>query len=312
MPGNPAMRFLSATDSRHAGDGLDRREGRLRDRLLADIGVLAGDIGERHLGRPPALDRAAQWVEGRLSEAGLEVAHEPFRVGDHTCRNLIADVGPSRPRLLVGAHYDSVPGCPGADDNATGVAALLALAEALGAHPEPPPIRLAAFANEEPPYFQSPAMGSRVHARACRRGGVALTGAVALDGLGFYGDTPGSQSYPVAPGTDLPDTGDFLALVANEASAELLEGLFAAFREHARLPAQGAILPESAPGTGWSDHWAFWQEGWAGVMVTDTLPFRNPHYHGPTDSPETLDGDRLTRAVNGLIAAIPALARDIP
>ena len=100
-----------------------------------------------------------------------------------------------------------------------------------------------------------------------------------------------------------------MALVANEASAGLLEALIAAFPAEG-LPAQGAILPETAPGTAWSDHWAFWQEGWPGVMATDTLPFRNPHYHAPSDTPNTLDLDRLTRAVSGLAAAVPRVAMD--
>jgi len=283
-------------------------EARLEPVLREDVAALAEGIGERHLARPRALERAADWVAARLEAAGLTVVPEPFEVAGRACRNLIADVGPPGPRLLVGAHYDTVPGSPGADDNASGVAALLAVAANLAGRPAPPPVRLVAFVNEEPPYFQSEAMGSRVHARACRRQGVALLGAVALDGLGYYSDQPGSQTYPDPAPEALPDVGDFLGLVANAASAGLLGALLDAFRAGASLPAQGAILPEDAAGAGWSDHWAFWQEGWPGVMVTDTLPFRHPGYHGPGDTVDCLDFGRLARAVAGLTAAVDGVA----
>jgi len=287
---------------------LSSAEAALKEALRRDVLALADGIGERHLGRPAALERSAALIESRLTAAGLAVAVETFSVGGKRCRNLVADLGPPAPRLLVGAHYDTVPGSPGADDNATGVAALLALADHFGGQEAPPPLRLAAFVNEEPPYFQSEAMGSRVHARSCKEAGVPLTGAVALDGLGYYSDRPGSQGYPLPDAEPLTDVGEFLGFVANEASAGLLEDLLVAFRGQTSLPAQGAILPEWAPGTGWSDHWAFWQEGWPGVMVTDTLPYRHPGYHGPGDTIEQLDFDRLARAGSGLIGAIEELA----
>ncbi|MEF8793699.1 M28 family peptidase [Thiohalorhabdus sp.] len=285
------------------------QEARLRSALAADIEELAGGIGERHLDRPEALERAALFVENRLGDSGLRVSSEHFRVGSETCRNLIADVGPPGPRLLRGAHYDTVPGSPGADDNASGVAGLLALAAELGGRQSPLPLRVVAFVNEEPPYFQSEAMGSRIHARSCSRQGIPLLGAVALDGLGYYRDEPGTQTLPLAPEAGaIPDTGNFLALVANPDSSPLLEHLLEHLGGHASLPVYGAVLLEWVPGATWSDHWAFWQEGWPGVMATDTLPFRNPDYHGPGDQPERLDLDRLARSVAGLADAGANLA----
>ena len=304
------MRILNGADQPNPPPAPTPQEARLRSALAADIDELALGIGERHLAHPEALHRAARFVEKRLGNSGLTVVSEPFQVGSRLCRNLIADVGPPGPRLLVGAHYDTVPDCPGADDNATGVAALLALAAELGDLEAPPPLRLVAFVNEEPPYFQSEAMGSRVHARTCRRQGIPLLGAVALDGLGYYTDDPAGQSLPLPPESGpIPDTGDFLALVANPDSSPLLERFLATFSEHASLPAYGAILPQWAPGAAWSDHWAFWQEGWPGIMATDTLPFRNPYYHGPGDTPDHVDFDRLARSVAGLIEAATDLAR---
>ena len=300
LPGRPPPVSLPAPTA---------TEERLRPALERDVSELAEVIGERHLGRPQALERAAGFVARRLGESGLRVAEERFPVAGRMCRNLIADSGGPGPRLLVGAHYDTVPGSPGADDNATGVAALLALAGELPRRRPAPRLRLAAFVNEEPPYFQSEAMGSRVHARNCRRRGEALSGAVALDGLGYFSDREGSQGFPLpASGASLPEAGNFLGLVANEASSTLLEGLLGAMDRHASLPVLGTVLPEWAPGVGWSDHWAFWQEGWPGVMVTDTLPFRHPHYHEPGDTPDRLDTDRLSRSVAGLIAAVAELA----
>ena len=286
-------------------DGQVRR----REALREDVTALAEGIGERQLDLPGSLERTADHLEERLRDMGWEPERHCFEVAGRSCCNLLVDPRAPGPPLIVGAHYDTVPGSPGANDNATGVAVLLALAASLRDGP-PLPLRLAFFVNEEPPHFHSEAMGSLRYALDRRDAGEHLAGAIALDGLGYFDPHPGSQEYPPPMQMLYPSTADFIAFVANGGSTGLLRRLVGAFRARAAFPSEGAILPEGAPGAGWSDHWSFWQAGYEGVMVTDTLPFRYPHYHAPTDTVDRVDFDRLVRVSDGLIATVRSLAAE--
>ncbi len=211
----------------------------------------------------------------------------------------------------MGAHYDTVLDSPGADDNASGVAALLAIARELASRPQPPArtVRLVAFANEEPPHFQTPRMGSLVYARRARERGDRIVAMLSLESIGYYSDAPGSQRYPLfLLGWIYPSRGDFLAFVGDVGARALVRRAIASFRRHAALPSEGAAVPGFVPGVLWSDHWSFREAGYPAIMVTGTAPFRNPHYHEPSDRPETLDYDRLARATAGLARVIDALA----
>jgi Zn-dependent M28 family amino/carboxypeptidase len=201
----------------------------------------------------------------------------------------------------VGAHYDTVLGCPGADDNASGVTAVLAIARQMsGSRPERT-VRFVAFANEEEPFFGEPRMGSAFHARRCRERGEEVVVMLSLETIAYYDDAPSSQSYP-APGLDLlyPTTGDFLSFVGNTASRRWVRDAVRAFRDSTSFPCEGAALPAAIPGVAWSDQLSFWDQGYPALMATDTAPFRNPHYHTPRDRPETLDYERFARATEGL------------
>jgi Zn-dependent M28 family amino/carboxypeptidase len=211
--------------------------------------------------------------------------------------------------VVVGAHYDSVEGgTPGADDNASGVAGLLALARRFGKTPSARTLRFVAFANEEPPYFQTEEMGSLVYARGCAARGERVVAMLSLETMGMFSEAPGTQHYPFPFDALSPSTGDFLAFVGNVRSTKLVRDAVATFRRTRMLPAEGAAVPDLAPGVGWSDHWSFWQTGVPALMVTDTAPFRNANYHEESDTPETLDYRKLARAVVGLAAVIEALA----
>ena len=226
-------------------------------------------------------------------------------------RNVIAEVagrGASAEVVVVGAHYDTVPGCPGADDNASGVAALIEIARACLPSPPPRSLRLIGFVNEEPPFFQTGAMGSLRHAWAARERGERIVAMISLESLGVYSDAAGSQQYPFPLGAFYPDRGDFLAFVGNLRSAPLVRRAIGSFRRHAAFPSEGLAAPEWVPGVGWSDQWAFWQAGYPALMVTDTVPFRYPHYHLPSDTPDRLDYDRLARVVAGLARVTLELA----
>jgi Zn-dependent M28 family amino/carboxypeptidase len=210
--------------------------------------------------------------------------------------------------IVVGAHYDAFQGTPGADDNASGVAAALALARAGAGKARARTVRFVFFVNEEPPTFQTAQMGSWVYAKACRARGDNIVAMLSLETIGYYSTAGRSQQYPRPMGLLYPSTGDFVAFVGNVSSRSLVRRCVGLFRERAQFPSEGAALPEGIPGVGWSDHWAFWQEGYPAIMVTDTAPFRNPGYHNAADRPETLDYDRMSRVVEGLERVIEELA----
>jgi Zn-dependent M28 family amino/carboxypeptidase len=283
----------------------------LEQELRTYVQQLAGRIGERNLLRYPSLVAAAGYLRTTLTSFGYEVGRQPYQVTGQTCENLDAGVrGIDKPAdiLLIGAHYDSVQGSPGANDNATGVAAMLALARAFaGARPSCT-LRFAAFTNEEPPYFQSRHMGSRIYARECRAKGEQILLMLSLETIGYYSDEPGSQSYPFPFSFFYPSTGNFIAFVSNMEHASWVRRLLTAFRRHARFPSEGGALWEWIPGVAWSDHWSFWKEGYPAVMVTDTAPNRYPHYHMESDTPDKVDFARMARVVSGLQRVIAELA----
>ncbi len=282
-------------------------EGRLREH----VHVLAGRIGERNLIRYGALQESADYVEKSLTRAGLAVDRQAFEVEGRICYNLEAVVSGSDLSdeiVIVGGHYDSVQGCPGANDNATGVAATLELARIFAARKPRRSIRFLAFVNEEPPYFQTDSMGSRVYSRRCRERGDKVVAMLSLETMGYYSDEKGSQRYPVPFGLMYPSTGNFIAFVGNFSSRKLVRQVVASFREHTQFPSEMGALPGGIPGVGWSDHWSFWQEGYPGLMVTDTAPYRYDHYHEASDTPDKVDYDRLARVVAGLAKVLEDLA----
>ena len=221
---------------------------------------------------------------------------------------MVAELPGSAEIVVIGAHYDSAVGTPGADDNASGVAALLVLARELRTRQPRRTLRFVAFTNEEPPWFHGPEMGARHHARAAKARGDEIVAMLSLESIGYYRDEPGSQRYPAPFGAFYPDRGDFLMFVGNVASTGLVRRSVKAFRSARRFPSEGAAVPASIPGVDWSDHRAFWEEGYKALMITDTAPNRNPRYHEPDDTADTVDVARLSLVVSGLRAVIEALA----
>ncbi|MDZ7840143.1 MAG: M28 family peptidase [Gammaproteobacteria bacterium] len=295
-------------------------ERKLSGRLESDVRTLSVEIGERNVFTPDSMSRTVDWIEERMREAGYSPQRRTYELGGssatelagHPALNLVAELpGSERPGevVIIGAHYDSVVRSPGANDNASGIAALLALAEWFRERPQPRTIRFVAFANEEPPMFASSDMGSHAYAAHSRGVGEGITAMMSMDGIAYFSDEPGSQRYPL-PGLDLiyPTRGNFIGFVTRAGDARLLREAIGAFREQASIPSEGAALPGGMPGVGWSDHWAFWQHDYSAFLVTDTLPFRDPHYHTPGDTADRLDYDRLARVVHGLKAVIAKLA----
>jgi Zn-dependent M28 family amino/carboxypeptidase len=282
----------------------------LQASLRRTVEVLAGKLGIRNARRAGALDHAARFIEGELMAAGYAVERQTFTTDGVPTSNLIATVrgAASREIVVVGAHYDTAAPTPGADDNASGVAAVLELARAAVRTQPARTLRFVFFTNEEPPYFQTEQMGSLVYARACRARGDLITAALSIESVGVYSDAPKSQHYPWPFSWIYPSEGNFLAFIGEPSSRALVRRAITTFRRRAALPSEGAVLSDSIDGVGWSDHWAFWQAGYPAIMVTDTAPFRNTSYHRPSDTPDKLDYDRLARAVRGLDEVVADLA----
>ena len=251
----------------------------LEHRLVRHVAVLAGEIGERNVFRPEGLRAAAEYIRDVWTAQGFPVTEEAYEVAGQRCVNLLVEQkGSRRPDeiVVVGAHYDSLVGTAGANDNATGIALLL---EMSGILKQAVPVRtllFVAFVNEEPPFFHSEQMGSRVHARNARRRGDNIVAMVSLETLGYYADTPGSQRYPFPFGAFYPDRANFLAVVGNLSSRPVVIEFLRHLSEATDFPVEGAATFSWIPGVDWSDHWSFWQEGYRAVMLTDTAPYRYP------------------------------------
>lgn len=283
----------------------------LASRLRRHVDALAAGIGERHVGRPAALHEAEAYVAGEFASLGYEVARQTYVAEGVESSNLeVTAPGASRASeiVLVGAHYDTVPGSPGADDNASGVAGLIEIARELRGAPLARTAKLVAFVNEEPPFFPFGEMGSRVYARAARRRGDDICVMLSLEMLGCYSDATGSQSYPPLLRLFYPPAGNFIAFVSNLRSRRALREVVAAFRARSDFPAEMLASPGIVPGVSWSDQRSFWREGYPALMVTDTAFYRNPHYHRATDTPDRIDYARMGRVVAGLAKAVIAVA----
>lgn len=250
------------------------------------------------------LETPARYIEAAFAAQGHQPESQYFESGGRRVRNIEAGAG----KIIVGAHYDSVPGSPGADDNASGVAVLIELAAFL--KNDTPPIRFVAFANEEAPYFYGPEMGSWAFAKRARERGEAIRAMFSLEMLGYYRDAPGSQRYPPPLGLFYPDRADFLAFVGDLGARSLVRDAIRVFRDRSGFPSEGVAAPALIPGVTWSDHWSFRRQGFDAIMITDTAFNRYPHYHLPSDTPEKLDYERMARVTLGLAEMLKELARE--
>jgi hypothetical protein len=287
-------------------------EAQLESNLKGHVTMLAGTVGERNTQRYQELRRAEEYLRGRFTALGLPVHEQSYQADGRQVKNLWVEMpGARQPKeiVIIGAHYDSPPDSPGADDNASGTAALLELARLLRDSKPGRTLRLVAFVNEEPPFFQTDLMGSRVYAAEAARRRDMITAMMSLESIGYFDETPGSQRYSFPLSLLFPDSGDYIGFVGNIGGRSLLRRTVDTFRRTCRFPSEGVVAPEFFVGIGWSDHWSFWQEGYPAVMVTDTAPFRNPHYHESSDLPDRLDYGRLARVTAGLGRVVRELAK---
>lgn len=282
----------------------------LETRLDKHIRVLSEEIGERHFEIPGSLERTADYIEQEFIAAGLGPVR--YSYADNTYHNITAGIrGSKKPDeiIIVGAHYDTVWLSPGADDNASGVAAMLEISRSLATFNAERTIRFVAFANEEQPFAGTDEMGSTIYARYVHQQGEKVVAMYSLEMLGYYSDKPDSQSYPAPLSWFYPDQANFIAFVGNIQSGQLLWQSLNAFKRHSGFPAQGLIMSERlVPDIRRSDHASFWDVGYPAVMVTDTAEFRNIHYHTVGDVIRTLDMKKMASVVAGLTMMLTDLA----
>ncbi len=290
---------------------LSPEQTQLRDNLRGHVETLAGTIGERNLHRYAALEAAARYISTLFESIGYQPNLQSFSVQGRTVSNIeIVKPGTEKPEeiIVIGAHYDSILGSPGANDNATGVAGVLELARMLRSQQLSRSVHFVAFVNEEPPYSYTNAMGSRRYAERAASMGERITAMLSLETIGYYSDEDDSQHYPFPFGLFYPDKGNFIGFVGNLKSRDLVRRAVASFRSHAEFPSEGLAAPGWVTGVGWSDHWSFWKSGYPGIMVTDTALFRYSQCHSSTDRPEIVVYDRLARVVHGLGGVVRDLA----
>jgi len=284
-----------------------------KKRMMEDLRFLAEEIGERNDSKPGTLEKSADYIAEKLTAVtagSVPIERQHFKWSDHDYQNISLELkGDTKPEeiIVIGAHYDTVSDCAGADDNGSGTVAVLELARLFAHVPHNRTLRFVAFANEEF-YFRTHGMGSYQYAERCHNRGEKIVAMLALETIGYFRDEKGSQKYPPIIGWFYPKQGDFITFVGNTKNRPLVNRLIRVFREEAKFPSQGIAAPQAVSGVDWSDHLYFWHFGYPGVMITDTAPYRNPHYHQTTDRLQTIDFDKMTRVVSGLVPCITDLA----
>ncbi len=266
-------------------------------------------IGERNpFSSPRHLAAVENYIEKEFEACGLSVESDTFTYWGRSYRNVIGSAGPTRndPLIILGAHYDSVEGSPGADDNGSGVAVLLEVARILSGVKLRSQVLFCAFNLEE-----SNMIGSTHFAKKLKAAGARVRAMVSLEMVGFTDSKAGGQQYPVGLRWFYPDRGDFIGVVGNWRSTSLLRQFSRSMRQVRGLPVEtltvlgnGFLVPQVRL----SDHSPFWDLGYPALLVTDTAFFRNPHYHAPSDTLDTLDLDFMAKVYQGVIQAVSYLA----
>lgn len=276
--------------------------------IMNTVRYLSEEVGQRSFIDQDKLEKVAQYIEECLVSTGYNVERQAFKYRGESYYNIIGRLegkDPSKRPLVIGAHYDTVIGTPGADDNASGIAVLLELARLCVLSEIEREVIFVAFSLEEPPVFMTSRMGSFVYARSLRQRGIEIEGMISLEMLGYYSDIKGSQIYPLSIFRLLyPDKGDFIAFVGNISSRSFTKRFIRTFRSVSTFPAESLNAPSLIPGVDFSDHRSFWKFGYPAFMITDTAFYRNPNYHGPGDLPSTLDYERMEKLTIGLYETI--------
>lgn len=270
------------------------------------VKIIAGEIGERSYHNLHALRMTLNYAEKKLKGFGYITNIQEYIANGHTYENLwVEKRGSSNRYLIIGAHYDTVTGTPGADDNASGVAGLLEIARLIFDVETELNVLLVLFPLEEPPFFRTKFMGSYVFAKKCHNEHIKVEGMICLESIGYFTDEPETQMFPLPFFRyKYPTTGNFIAFVSDIKSKPFLIKIKSLFKESSILPVESISTLSIIPGVDFSDHRSFWKFGYKAFMVTDTAFYRNPNYHSLSDTPETLDYHRMALLVKGLSETI--------
>jgi hypothetical protein len=290
---------------------LSAHEGDIRNHLESNVRMLAATIGPRN--SPQSLRATTEWAESQFMSYGLEVSEQPYKVDGVTFKNVEGTLSGSTNRkdiLIVCAHYDTVFGAPGANDNGSGCASVVELARLLAYTKPKCTIRFVLFGTEEPPYFSTKEMGSYFYAARCKERGEKILGVIVMETLGYYTDEPKSQHYPALLAPAMPDTGNFIGFIANQPSKQFVSQCLGTFRRTTQFPSQGVAAPEWLNGVDWADQYWFWKLGYPGIMITDTALYRYPYYHTPQDTPDKLSYGPFARVVGGMEQVIGKISSE--
>jgi Zn-dependent M28 family amino/carboxypeptidase len=283
-----------------------------RQRLQNHLHALTVTIGERSVRVPENLEKTAAYITSFYQDIGLAVANQEYSYSELQLDNIVAEIAfreNPKHHFLIGAHYDSVSGTVGADDNASAIAVQLETARHLAALAGKERLDLAvkfvSFALEEPPAYGTRHMGSRVYAKMARTQKEKIDGMICLEMVGYTCHESGCQDYPFPlMFMDYPKEGNFIGIVNNFKSRDFAGRLVEQFKKNRQLP----VIKLTVPFNGWimptvrlSDHASFWGQGFKAVMVTDSAFYRNPYYHTPADTMDKLDFEYMAELVQSLV-----------
>lgn len=279
------------------------------DLLKQDVIKLSTDYAERSFWEVEILNQAADYIEQRFSTATYKVERQAYVVEGDTFYNIIAKFGPESGKpLIIGAHYDAFLETQGADDNASGVAGLLAIGKLLQDKPPNIPVHLVAYTLEEPPNFRTNAMGSRHHAKSLVTNKIQPSLVIVLEMIGYFRDEPNSQTYPIEQLDKLyPTTGNFIAVVGHLMGANSVRTVKAGMQSATELPIRSINAPSLLSGIDFSDHASYWAHDMPAVMITDTAFYRNTNYHAKGDTADTLDYVRMAEVIKGVYGVINSM-----
>lgn len=274
------------------------------ENLRRHIQVLANDVGERNYFQYQNLEKAAQYIKKELVSYGYLLEEQVYLIEDKPYHNIIITkqgINRKDKVIIVCSHYDSVWGSPGADDNASGVAGLIELARLVFKDNLNKTVKFIAAVNEEPPWFMTQNMGSFRYAKEAAKNKENIEAVLCLESIGFYSVKKGSQGYPLFLSPFYPNEGNFIGVVSNFNSSDLLKRIIKEFRKVSSFPVEYLIGPIFfAPAISFSDHWSFWKFGYKAVMITDTAFYRNPYYHTQDDTPDKLDYQSISKVTEAL------------
>jgi Zn-dependent M28 family amino/carboxypeptidase len=282
--------------------------------LYRHVDALSVRIGSRSVYEPDKIEQTKRYIVACLEGFGYAPEFQPYAYEGKTFSNIIVSIqGKTRPdeTVIIGAHYDTVYGTPGADDNASAVAVLLEMSRMLKTFSPERTLKLVFFVFEEPPLFRTQHMGSYIYAKEAKGRNENIRAMISLEMLGYYADKKGGQTFPLPLMNFMySTTPDFIAIVGNLSSRSLVERIRHALTKGSRIPVETLSTVSFVPGVDFSDHWSFWKMGYPAVMITDTAFYRNPNYHTERDTLNTLDFVRMEELLKGLVQVARDLSGD--